>query len=142
MKPWIGRRQKIGMYDQLMVELRKGDYSSFTNFLCMLPTMFDKLLVRVHPRITKNLTFYRSPLEPGMNLTMTLRHLASGNKYASMNFGWRVPNTTQSLVVREVCQAIIDEYMDEVLVCPSIPDGWRTIAENVPKMDLYPTCGT
>jgi len=32
-------------------------------------------------------------------------------------------------VVREVCQAIIDEYVDEVLVCPSIPDGWRVIAD-------------
>ena len=58
-----------------------------------------------------------------------LRHLASGNKYASMKFGWRVPHNTLSLVVREVCQAIIDEYVDEVLVCPSTPDGWRAIAE-------------
>ena len=64
-----------------------------------------------------------------MKLALTLRHLASGNKYASMKFGWRVLHNTLSLVVREVCQAIIDEYVDEVLVCPSTPDGWRAIAD-------------
>ena len=62
-----------------------------------------------------------------MKLALTLGHLASGNKYASMKFGWRVPYNTQSIVVREVCQAIVDEYVDEVLVCPSTPDGWRAI---------------
>ena len=129
MRPWIGRRRQFGMYDQLMVELRNEDHVSFTNFLRMPPAMFDELLPRVGPRITKQHTFYMDPLEPGMRLALTLRHLASGNKYASMKFGWRVPHNTLSLVVREVCQAIIDEYVDEVLVCPSTPDGWRAIAE-------------
>ena len=123
-RPWIGRRRQFGMYDQLMVELRNEDHASFTNFLRMPPEMFDELLARVIPRITKQYTFYRDPLEPGMKLALTLRHLASGNKYASMKFGWRVPHNTQSIVVREVCQAIVDEYVDEVLVCPSTPDGW------------------
>ncbi|KAK7094690.1 hypothetical protein V1264_006204 [Littorina saxatilis] len=90
-----------------MVELRNEDHASFTNFLRMSPAMFDaELLARVGPRITKQYTFYRDPLEPGMELALTLRHLASGNKYASMKFGWRIPNNTQSLVVRDVCQAI------------------------------------
>ncbi|XP_041369942.1 uncharacterized protein LOC121383910 [Gigantopelta aegis] len=75
--------------------------------------MFDELLARVGPRITKQQTWYREPLEPGMKLALTLCHLASGSKYASMKFGWRVPHNTQSLLVREVCQAIIDEYMDK-----------------------------
>ncbi|KAK7097770.1 hypothetical protein V1264_004701 [Littorina saxatilis] len=85
-----------------MVELRNEDHASFTNFLRMSPAMFDELLARVGPRITKQYTFYRDPLEPGMKLALTLRHLASGNKYASMKFGWRVPHYNQSLVVREV----------------------------------------
>ena len=61
------------MYDQLMVELRNEDHASFTNFLRMPPEMFDELLARVIPRITKQYTFYRdwneagpgsSPLDP------------------------------------------------------------------------------
>lgn len=142
MRPWIGRRRQFGMYDQLMVELRNEDHASFTNFLRMPPEMFDELLARVIPRITKQYTFYRDPLEPGMKLALTLRHLASGNKYASMKFGWRVPHNTQSIVVREVCQAIVDEYVDEVLVCPSTPDGWRAIADKFFQKWNFPhTCG-
>ncbi|KAK7099776.1 hypothetical protein V1264_022832 [Littorina saxatilis] len=108
----------------------------------MSPAMFDELLARVGPRITKQYTFYRDPLEPGMKLALTLRHLASGNKYASMKFGWRVPHNNQSLVVREVCQAIIDEYVDEVLVCPSTPESWRAVADKFFQRWTFPnTCG-
>ncbi|XP_070182333.1 uncharacterized protein, partial [Littorina saxatilis] len=142
-RPWIGRRRQFGMYDQLMVELRKEDHASFTNFLRISPAMFDELLARVGPGITKQYTFYGDPLEPGMKLAMTLRHLASGNKYASMKFGWRVPHNTQSLVVRDVCQAIIDEYVDEVLVCPSTPESWRAVADKFFQRWNFPnTCGT
>ena len=71
------------------------------------------------------------PLEPGTKLVLTLRHLAS------MKFGWRVPHNPQSLL-REVCQAIINEYMDEVMICPTTPDGWRAIAD---KYNFPHTCG-
>lgn len=128
-RPWIGRRQQFGMYDQLMVELRNEDHASFVNFMRMSPAMFDELLARVGPRLSKQNTICKDALEPGLKLALTLRHLASGNKYASMKFGWRVPHNTMSIVVREVCQAIISEYMDEVLVCPSTPDGWRAISD-------------
>ena len=128
-RPWIGRRQQFGLYDQLMVELRNEDQAAFTNFLRMPPDMYDELLTRIGPRITKLHTWFRKPLEPGLKLALTLRHLASGNKYASMKFAWRVPHNTMSVVVREVCQAIIDEYMDEVMTCPSTPEEWQPIAD-------------
>ena len=141
-RPWIGRRSHYGLYDQLMAELRNEDEASFTNFMRMPPGMFDELLTRVAPRITKQQTFFRDPLEPGMRLALTLRHLASGGRYASMKFGWRIPHNTQSLVVRQVCQAILDEYIDEVLICPTTPDGWRAIADKFYQRWNFPhTCG-
>ena len=104
--------------------------------------MYDELLRRVGPRITKTHTPYREPLEPGLKLALTLRHLAHGNKYASMKFAWRVPHNTISVVVREVCNAIVDEYKDEVLACPTTPDGWRAIADKFYGRWNFPnTCG-
>ena len=50
-----------------------------------------------------------------------------------MEFGWTVPHITISLVVREVCNAVIDEYKDEVLACPNT-EGWRTISN---KMESF-----
>ena len=106
--------------------------------------MFDELLARVGHRITKQHTWYREPLDSCMKLALTLRHLASGSKYASMKLGWRVPHNThgQSFLRGEVCQAIIDEYMDESMISPTTPDGWRAIANKFyEKWNFRHTCG-
>ena len=55
---------EFGIYDQLMMELRNEDPASFTNFPRMPPDMFDELLDRVGPRITKMNTWYREYLCP------------------------------------------------------------------------------
>ncbi|XP_021376400.1 protein ALP1-like [Mizuhopecten yessoensis] len=128
-RPWLGRRPQVGVYDKLMAELRAEDQASFHNFLRMPREMFDELRQRVGPRITKKDTRFRPALDPGMKLALTLRHLASGDSYASQKFGWRVPHNTQSQVVREVCHAILDEYLDEMLTCPSTPEEWKEVAD-------------
>ena len=101
------------------------------NFLRMPPKMYDELIQRVGPRITKQGTWYREPLGPGLKIAITLRHIASGTKYAAMKFGWRVPHNTQSLAVRKVCHTIIDEYQDEAMTCSTTPEGWREISRPV-----------
>ncbi|KAK3083252.1 hypothetical protein FSP39_017703 [Pinctada imbricata] len=113
-----------------MPELRAKDPASFLNFLRVPPEMFDELLTRIGPQITKQNTFYRSALEPGIKLAITLRHLGSGDKYASLKFDFRVPHNTISILVRDVCKAIVDEYAMEVMSCPTTPDEWRAIAED------------
>ena len=141
-KPWIGRRCEFGLYDQLMVELRNEDHRSFKNFLRMPPEMFDELLERVGPAITKQHTRYREPLEPGLKLALTLRHLASGSKYTTMQYGWRVPHNTMSVVVREVCQALVDVYLPEVMTCPTTPDDWLQISNKfLQKWNFPHACG-
>ena len=127
-RPWIARRPDLGVYDRLMVELRAEDPTSFKNFLRMPPEMFDELLERLTPRLEKH-HISRQTLSPGLKLALTLRHFASGHTYSAMKFAWRVPQNTISLVVREVCQAIQDEYLDEMLRCPTTPDEWRQVAD-------------
>ena len=128
-RPWIGRRLELGLYDRLMVELRAEDPRSFHNFLRMPPAMFDELVERLSPRITKQTTNWRTPLEPGLKVAVTLRHLASGAKYSDMQYGWRLPHNTISLVVREVCEAIVEEYLEEQLTPPNTPEGWKELAD-------------
>ena len=99
---WIQRRREYGLYDHLMVELRREDQTEFINFMRMPPEMFNELLERVGPRISKERTWSREPIEPGVKLAITLSYLASGSKYPYLKFGWRVPASTQSLLVREV----------------------------------------
>ena len=81
------------------------DQQSFFNFLRMPPEMFDELLNRVGPRIRKMDTHYRKALEPGMKLAITIRRLASGDKYPTLQYAFRVARNTICMIIPEVCQA-------------------------------------
>ncbi|XP_062621654.1 putative nuclease HARBI1 [Saccostrea cucullata] len=129
-RPWIDRRLDLGMYNKLMIELRNEDPHAFHNFMRMSPAMFDEVVNRLTPRLTKEQTNFRPNLEPGLKVAVTLRHLASGTKYRDMQYAWRVPHNTISKVVRDVCEAIVDEYLDEQMTCPTTEEEWRQIADD------------
>ena len=131
-------RQMFGPYHHLMVKLRATDQRAFKNFMRMPPEMFDELLDRVGPRLTKRTTNWRTPIEPGLKLALTLRHLASGDSYMSMMYFWLVPHNTISIIVREVCQAIFDEYVSDVLPVPTEEDQWRAIADGFMRRWQFP----
>ena len=108
----------------------------------MSTEMFDELLARVGSEVTKQHTWYWELLEPGLKLALILRHLDSRSKHSAMKYSWRVPHITQSLAVREVGQAIIDEYIFEVMSCPTTPEGWRAISDKfLQKWNFSRTCG-
>ena len=94
-RQWISRRPEFGIHDQLLVELRREDPKSFKKFLRMEPAMYDEIVQRVGPRVTKNITWFRKPLSPDIKIAVTLRHLASGAKYRDTEYGWK-PNNTLS----------------------------------------------
>ena len=125
---WIARRPELGIYNRLMVELRNEDPRAFQHFMRMPPAMFDEIVTRLTPRLTKPKINFRPNLEPGLKVAITLRHLASGTKYTDMQYAWRVPHNTISKVVREVCEAIVEEYLDEQMTCPTTEEEWRQIA--------------
>ncbi|XP_060782726.1 putative nuclease HARBI1 [Neoarius graeffei] len=113
-----------------MTELRLGDEATYRTYFRMPPEMFDKLLARVGPRIAKMDTNYRRAIEPGVKLTATLRHLASGIDYASLSYDFRVSRHTVATFLPLVCQAIVDECKHEVIPCPSTAAEWKAIAND------------
>lgn len=129
-RDWIRRRPQLGLYDRLMVELRREDQDAFKNFMRMPPAMYDEIVQRLTPALTKTSTNCREPLEPGLKVAITLRHLAAGTKYHEMQYAWRVPHNTISKVVREVCEAIIAEYREELLKPPQTAAEWRKITDS------------
>ena len=112
-----------------MPELRHEDPGSFINFLRVPPEMFDKLITRIGLRCTNKDTNFRKAIEPEMKIAITLRHLAAGENYSSMKYNFRVPQNTISVIVRVVCEAIEEEYKNEVIKCPSTPEEWKAIAK-------------
>lgn len=143
-RPWLTQQRRVlfGDYSQLMQELRLEDEGSFYNYLRMEPAMFDELLQRVGPRITKQDTHWRQSLEPGLKLALTLRFLATGDKYPTLQYQYRVARNTISKFVPEVCRAIREEYKTEVVTCPRTPQEWQAVAEDFKKRWNVPhACG-
>ena len=58
-RPWLLRRPQMGQYERLMNELLIEDGTHYKNFVRMQPAMFQELLAKVGPRITKQDTFWR-----------------------------------------------------------------------------------
>ena len=49
---------------------------------------------------------------------------------------------TISIVVRDVCRAIVDEYLDEQMTCPTTEEKWRQIADDwLQRWDFPHTIG-
>jgi len=55
--------------------------------------------------------------------------LASDDKYPSLMYSFRVERNTISVIIPEICQAIVEEDKDEVITCPTFPEEWTTIGE-------------
>ena len=56
-------------------------------------------------------------------LAIMMRYLATGQSYSGLMYGFRVAHNTICGVVKEVCQAIIDEYEDDIQPLPQHSNG-------------------
>ena len=124
-RPWLLRRPQFGWYEHLMQELVREDPRGFARMMRMEPAMFHAIAERLRPIITKRNTAWREALHPELKLSIALRHFCSGDSYLSLSHGFRVADNTVCVVVIEVAKAIIEVYMEELVQCPSTPEGWR-----------------
>ena len=69
-----------------------------------------------------------------------MRFLATGNSYKSLQFGFRAAHISICEFIPAVCQAIIDELSDEVLMCPNTPEEWKSIAQMFNNRWNFPHC--
>ncbi len=118
-RPWLLRRPIYGHYEILLAELNREDHPAFRNYTRMDPEMFFDLVNRLSLRISKQDTWYQKVLQPGLKVDITLHYLATGDSYHSLMYNFWVVLNTISSIVRDVCQAIIDEYATEVIAAPT-----------------------
>ena len=128
-KPWLLERDVYGQYTFLMMELQLKDVVAFRNYVRMSPDFFWALLDRLGPRIAKQNTNWREAISPGCRLALTLRFLATGDSYMSLRYNFRVAHNTISKIVRQVTEAIIEEFAEEQICPPVTPDKWKLIAD-------------
>ena len=49
-----------------------------------------------------------------------------------------VLHNTYSLIVRQVCEAIVDEYAEELVKCPSTPEEWKDVVAKFEEQWNFP----
>lgn len=93
----------------LMVDLIfEGDEAPFKNFTRMSKKDFKLLLSLVEPKIRKQDTTFRKAILPADKLILTLRFLATGDSYASLQYLFKISKQSISALIPDVCKAIID----------------------------------
>jgi hypothetical protein len=121
-----------------MAELVAEDPASYRNFTRIEPDMFQELLHVVGPRITKNHGWFRRPINPALKLAIALRYLATGDSYRSLMYGFRVAHNTICGIVRDVCEAIVSAYAEDVIQTPTEPEQWQAIADQFAAKWQFP----
>ena len=124
--PWILQRQEKGCYRNL-TNLIQTDIPGYQNFVRIPAADFDLIQECIHHRIKKEVTNFRKPLEVGLNLAITLRHLATGEIYISLEYHWLVGQNIMYKFILNVCWTILDEFQKEYLSCPTTPEDWKQV---------------
>ncbi|XP_064116524.1 uncharacterized protein LOC135222366 [Macrobrachium nipponense] len=98
------------------------------------------MVERLMPMLKKKDTKMRFTQEVGLKLAVTLRHLASGNDYTSLQYSFRISKSSICRFIPLVCQAIIDTYKPEVMKCPKAPEEWNNVAKRFASKWNYFNC--
>ncbi|KAJ8959728.1 hypothetical protein NQ314_006152 [Rhamnusium bicolor] len=90
------------------------DPESYRNHLRMSENQFEELYEKVKSKIEKQNTIMREALPSRLKLQITLRYLATGDTYGTLEALYRVPRCSIGRFVPEVCKAIwevLEEYI-------------------------------
>lgn len=129
-KPYLRENFRFsqGYYHNLLKQLAGDDFGEYKNFMRMQPELFEELLQGVRPIIEKSDTRFRMCIRPEIRLAITLRFLASGENYPSLQFAFRVQRCTICRIIQETCAAIVQVFAKRFIKAPSTPDGWKEVA--------------
>ncbi|XP_024873223.1 uncharacterized protein LOC112455499 [Temnothorax curvispinosus] len=141
-REWILRRQRQlrGSLHLAHSELLYEDVESFHSFFRIDPRLFNILLDKVSPFIQKQDTIMRQCIPPSQRLFITLRYLATGESYRSLEFTTRIPTCTLSRIIPETVRVIYEVLRDEYLKIPDTEDEWNRVAEDYMTQWDVPNC--
>ena len=116
-REWVHRRNDhIPLYEEISIEDREKFFMNFR----LYPEHFNTLLQRIEPKITKKDTQMRQAIPARIRLQVTLRYLSSGANYTVLEDIFRIPKSTLSTLIPDVCEAIWAELNEECIITPQV----------------------
>lgn len=115
---WRRNRKVNGSFAFLTKELLLTDSNSYQNFLRMDEEHFTRLTELITPEIYKADSSFRESISVAEKLAITLRFLATGESYRSMNYSSMISPSSFCKIVPIVCEALYRNLREDYLkVC-------------------------
>ena len=108
-----------------------GHAAEFKRFTRIDLHLLEEIHYAIARRIHRQDTNYRECVTTGERLAITLRFLATGDCYPSLQALFRVSVSTICKLIPETCQALVETYTDELLVIPNTERGWKEVADRL-----------
>ena len=142
-REWIARREERGIYHQLVKELEVEDHAAYQNFFRLTKGQFLFLVEKLRPLIEKQeqpspINIVRSTIKPDERLAVTLRFLATGESFHSLEYSFRISRQTISSIVVETCQALYKVLAPEFFQTPKTEEEWKAIGNKFESRWNFP----
>lgn len=86
------------------------------NFLRISKEDLEYLTNLIRPAVEKSNTYMRDAISVNERVMVTLRFLATGDSYASLQYLFRISRQSISSIIPEVCDALIEALKDYIKV--------------------------
>ncbi|XP_056384883.1 uncharacterized protein LOC130281566 [Hyla sarda] len=100
---------------------------------------FDNLLSILRPSLTLQETYMRKPIPPVLRLLITLRFLATGEAFSSLQYQFFVGKSTIAYIVKETCTVIWEKLGPLVMPAPTV-ETWLQVAAGFEQVANFPNC--
>ena len=137
-RPWMARREERGVFHQLVRELAVEDVGRYRDFFRVNSEQFEFLFNAVSHTISKQDTKLRSSIKPAERLAVTLRYLATGETFKSLEYSFRISRTMISSIVIECCEAIFEILGETYLKTPNSEEEWLSLARTFENRWNFP----
>ena len=139
-REWIRERERKGAFVNIFNELYVSDHEGFRRFMRMDQKQFNELTDLISAEIEKQYNKMRKPISPKERLALTLRYLATGETFRSLEYQFRISRKTICYIVLGVCDTIYKIMGKDYLRSPSSRMEWMEIERHFATTWNFPHC--
>jgi hypothetical protein len=111
------RSREVYSSSSLLADLNFQSVSGlYKNFTRMSPGEYKLLINLIREKISEKDTAFRKAISVQETLALTLRFLASGDSYVSLQHLFKISNQAISCIVLKVCEALVEKWKDYIQV--------------------------
>ncbi|XP_041764475.1 uncharacterized protein LOC121589544 [Anopheles merus] len=127
MRPMLHERnEQVG---RLLASILQEELdNTIINFMRLSRNDFDYLHKQIGPKIQRMDTNMRLSLSAKDKLIITLRYLATGDSYNTLEYAFRISAQAIGQFVLQVCDCLVEVLREQVKL-PTCSDEWKRIAQ-------------